>query len=229
MKEYLLKLIKNWNQADADRFHSNCTRDGIEGRYIWHYDDTGITIYRDITAVHISMTGKVCKLTKEWKSNEWRAFSQLYNLSEDGKDFRTEIPLNNSITETGMFYCEVQRPNYEIGLDFQYDIFENNINEKYFIDYIDQTVVLFRNLKKVVTSIDEIGYPEVGIPFTKRLRDERGYFWSDFKKWNYSEKQFKERMLNDLSVSIFYLENNIGKLAYKEKIKNYAVESWSML
>lgn len=229
MKDYLVDLIKNWNQADADRFHSNCTRDNIEGRYIWNYDDTGITIYRDITAVHISTTGKICKLTKEWKSNEWRAFSQLYNLSEDSKDFRTEIPLNNLITETGMFYCEVQRPNYEIGLDFQYDIFENNINEKYFIDYIDQTVILFRNLKKVVTSVDEIGYPEVGIPFTKRLRDEKGYFWSDFKKWNYSENQFKERMLNDLSVSIFYLENNIGKLAYKEKIKDYAIESWSML
>lgn len=229
MKEYLLKLIKNWSQSDADKFHSHCDRDDIEGRYIWHYDDNGITIYRDITAVNISNTGKVCKLTKEWKDYEWKAFTQLYNLSVDTKEFRVETPIEHSVIDTGLFYSEVQRPQHEIGLDFQYDILENNINKEYYLDYIDQTVILFRYLKRVVNSINGCGYPEVGIPPTKRLRDSKGYFWSDFKKWNLSEQDFKNRIKNDLNVSLFYIENNIGPIEYKHDVISYAEEEWKTI
>lgn len=229
MKDYLVDLIKNWNQADADKFHSHCDRDDIEGRYIWHYDETGTTIYRDVTAVHVSNTGKCCKLTKIWKYQDWLAFTQLYNLSQDQKDFRIEIPLDYSIIDNEYLYSEVQRPGFQVGLDFQYDIFENNIDEQYFKDYIDQTVTLFRNLKKVVESIDGCGYPEVGIPPTKRLRDKDGYFWSDFKKWNSTEKEFKERLRNDLNVNLFYLEHNLGEISYKDSIKNYAEEQWGLI
>ena len=62
MKEHLVKLLKNWNQNDADLFHSHCERDDIEGRYLWLYDETGTTIYRDITAVRFEF----CK--DDWKN-----------------------------------------------------------------------------------------------------------------------------------------------------------------
>jgi hypothetical protein len=228
MKEHLVKLLKNWNQKDADSFHSHCERDSIEGRYLWFYDETGTTIYRDITAVHISNSGKCCKLTESnWKQDEWSAFLQLYELSQNEKSFRIEIPITSSITEDNFFYSEVQRPAYQIGLDFQYDLFEKNLNEDYFVQYIDQTVILFKNLKKVISSLDGIGFPMVGIPPTKRLRDKDGYFWSDFKKWNLNEQEFRDRMKNDLNVTFFYIENNLGALPYVQVIKKYAEEQWN--
>jgi len=230
MKEYLVKLFKNWNQKEADSFHSNCETDDIEGRSIWFYDETGTTIYRDITAVHISNTGKCCKLTDcFWKLNEWDAFLKLYELSQTGKEFRVEIPITGSVTEDNFFYSEVQRPAFQVGLDFQYDLFENNVDKQYFVEYIDQTVILFKNLKKVVSSIDSIGYPEIGIPPTKRLRDKDGYFWSDFKKWKLTEQQFVDRMKNDLNVVFFYINHNLGEISYQEELKQYAEEQWNTI
>ena len=228
MKEHLVKLLKNWNQNDADLFHSHCERDDIEGRYLWFYDETGTTIYRDITAVHISNTGKCCKLTKlEWNMSEWDAFVKLYELSQTDKNLRIEIPIASSVTEDNFFYSEVQRPAFQVGLDFQYDLFENNIDKEYFVEYIDQTVILFRNLKKVVSSIDGIGFPQVGIPPTKRLRDKEGYFWSDFKRWRLTEQEFIDRMKNDLSVTFFYIKHNFGELPYQEELKQYAEKQWN--
>ena len=228
MKEHLVKLLKNWNQNDADLFHSHCERDEIEGRDLWFYDETGTVIYRDITAVHISNTGKCCKLTKlEWNMSEWDAFVKLYELSQTEKNFRIEIPITSSVTEDNFFYSEVQRPAFQVGLDFQYDLFENNIDKKYFIEYIDQTVVLLKNLKKVVSGIDGIGFPQVGIPPTKRLRDKDGYFWSDFKRWRLTEQEFIDRMKNDLSVTFFYIKNNLGELPYQDELKQYAEKQWN--
>lgn len=228
MKEYLLNLIKNWTQTKADVFHSNCLRDDAEGRYIWFYDDTGTTIYRDITAVHIDNTGKCCKLTQVYNNHDWSAFTKLYEVSQD-HSFRVEIPLEYTLIENKYLYSEVQRPGYQIGLDFQYDLFENIVDEQYFISYIDQATVLGQNLKKVVKSISGCGYPMVGIPPTKRLRDQEGYFWSDFKKWSVNENDFKDRLINDLSVSLFYIENNFGKISYKDDIKKYAEQQWNLI
>ena len=238
IKEYLEKLLSTWNQEKADAFHSNCTRDDTEGRYIWNYDENvfsrhkGVTIHRDVTAIHISLTGTVYKLTKQWQFTEhdWPAFLQLHKLSQKSKDFRTEIPIENEIimnpNDDDLFFSVVQRPCHQVGLDFQYDIFENNVDEKYFIEYIDQAVILFKNLKTVVDSIPNCGFPEVGIPPTKRLKDEEGYFWADFKKWNTSELGFRDRMKNDLNSMLFYLEYNLGKLDFTDTVKQYAEKQW---
>ena len=228
MKEYLVNLIKNWKQTEADEFHSNCLRDDAEGRYIWFYDDTGTTIYRDITAVHIDNTGKCCKLTQVYNNHDWAAFTKLYEIAQDNS-FRIEIPLTHSLIENKYLYSEVQRPGYQIGLDFQYDLFENIVDEQYFRSYIDQATVLGQKLKQVVESISGCGYPMVGIPPTKRLRDQEGYFWSDFKKWSINENEFKDRLINDLSVNLFYMENNFGKLSYKDDIKKYAEQKWNLI
>ena len=135
IKEYLEKLLSTWNQEKADAFHSNCTRDETEGKYIWTYNKNafskhrGVTIHRDVTAIHINLTGTVYKLTKQWQFTEhdWPAFLQLYKLSQNSKDFRTEIPIENEITDDAFFFSVVQRPCHQVGLDFQYDIFEGNL------------------------------------------------------------------------------------------------------
>ena len=130
---------------------------------------------------------------------------------------------------TGVQTCALpilQRPNYEIGEDFQLDLFRGLVNKEYFINFINESKKPLFYLKLLDDKFN-LGVPEVRFPVTRRLRDSKGYFWADFKQWNipfdvFIDKQFMDLdfVLNILKLNFNLSNNDI------DYIKKYAEEVW---
>lgn len=231
MLEELTNKVLHWSQDNADQFHNFLPRDIIEGRYIWEHTNNGIFFYRDVTSTFLRNDGIVFKISKWFSPHDWDMHLRLYDLSES-KKIRIDIPLeqkNFMLSNAEWSYMKIQRPNFELGIDNYLEIMSGNINNDYFLEYIDQ-VTMFSEVLRDLSSKYDTGCPEVGIPLSKRLKDSKGHFWFDFKRWNLNFNKFVSKNLNDIEVICVYIERNIPNISInKEKIIKEATTQWNIL
>jgi hypothetical protein len=227
MIEQLLEKIKSWSQETADRFHNFTDRDAIEGRYVWESTNNGFFLYRDIGSYYFSNDGKVYLLTKWSNENDWIMHTNFYKLIKD-TSCRIDIPVTHQIVkvDTDIFYYkEFVRPNYQYGRDYHIDIFNGIVDQKYFEKFIEDAyeIIYYLNQANIKQSIM---LPEVGISVFKRMYDNIGHFWIDFKRWKLTPEEFIRVSINNLNTTIFYLEyNNLGTFE-RQKIIKMAEKKW---
>lgn len=231
MLEVLKDKVLSWTQQKADTFHNFTFRDSIEGCYIWESDKDGLYLYRDVTSTYLQYNGTVYKISKWFEDHDWQMHCRLYEECLK-KNIRIDIPLHSetfTMLDSKWIYLVVQRPNNEIGNDIYLDIFNNNISNDYFLEYIDQAAILteiFKNLSLMYN----FGCPEVGIPPTKRLRDNNGFFWVDFKRWKLDLNKFIDRNLNDIVGITSYINKNIPTFDLNvDMIKKHSEKQWNIL
>ena len=229
IEKLLINKLKKWTLEDTDAFHNHVNRHHQEGMYMWDRTCDGVFIWRDIGAHFISNTGEVSKITKWFSKNDWFLHQELYRLSQETREFRIEIPLEArmiSINGQDLYFSKVQRPNYELGEDFQLDLFRGIVTKDYFIEFIDTSVYPIKNLKQL-DKMYKMGVPAVRFPVSRRVRDSKGYFWADLKQWTIPFEIFIESQFNDLNFVLGILEKNfMFKKTDSDIIREYANIVW---
>jgi hypothetical protein len=231
MLEELTDKVFSWSQEKADLFHNFLSRDTIDGKYIWEHTNDGTYLYRDVTATFLRNDGIVFKISKWFANQDWNMHLRLYELSNNN-GFRIDIPLEQKkflLANEEWVYIKIQRPNFELGIDNYVEIMSNNVNNDYFLEYIDQTATISRVMRDLSRKYNT-GCPEVGIPVTKRLRDSKGHFWFDFKRWRLDFDKFVDKNLHDIDIICRYIEKNIPDIDInREKIIIQAEKKWNIL
>jgi hypothetical protein len=185
MKSELIKRIKDWSQKKAEDFHDHKFSEiGEDSKYIWERTVGGIFLWKDINALFFSDTGTVYKLSYWSNKDHWHSFVKIY---ENKPEFiRMDIPIfYEDINELNMGYSIIQRPGYQQGKSFIELIFEDQITTEFMIDIIENYVKFCGYLKKVNNDYN------IKFPFPPKVfLDQEGIFWTDFKYWKYTEKDF---------------------------------------
>lgn len=232
IEKLLIDKIINWKKDDADLFHNNINRHHTEGMYLWDRTSDGIFIWRDIGAYFISNSGEVSKLTRWYSKNDWFLHQEFYKLSVESGEFRVEIPLESkmiTVDNQQLYFSKVQRPNYELGEDFQLDLFRGLVTKDYFIEFIDESINPLKYLKHLDNRY-QLGVPEVRFPVSRRLRDSKGYFWADLKQWAIPFDKFIEVQFIDLDFVLGILERNFNfEYSDSEIIRKYANSIWRLI
>lgn len=229
IEQTLIEKIENWSPTKVNDFHNGYTRrHRYDGQYLWEYLTDGVIIWRDIGAHYISNTGEVIKISTWFRENDWFMHNQMYQQ----KSFRVEIPIESkfvSIKGQQYLYTRVQRPNYELGRDFQLDLFDNLVNADYFIEFIDDVLIPITVMKEL-TSMHNVGMPEVRFPVSRRIRDSKGHFWADLKQWNIEFDEFMKLQFTDLDFILGMLETNFKFNPNDSKlITQYANVKWKTI
>ena len=171
--------------------------------------------------------GKVCKISTRFYNHDWDMHCRIYDRILKYNDCRIEIPLNQQTildNTNKLSYTEVQRPGLEFGSVFTDDIANNKLDNNYFLDYIDQAAIVIDHLKNISVNYNT-GVPiELLVPY-KRNQDKFGFFWTDFKEWSASIKEFKRRKIFTLYYILTSLNNTFLD---KKNIMDYATLKWKI-
>lgn len=229
MLDYLSNLIENYNYESVKQFHNIPLPYSYDSKYVWGHSNTGYTLNNEYTSCYIDKaTGFVYKLSCLYSNDDFDKHKLLYRLTEK-YNYRIEIPRHSetvTIKDKQYLYTVVQRPNNQIGIDYHLDIVNNRVNNDYFIEFIDSTVPLFKALFEV-DNVFKTGLPSVFILPTKRLRDDVGYFYFDFKKWHHPKNKYMLDNSNNLLYQINYCNNNGIKLD-TEYLKQHIINTWTI-
>lgn len=229
MLEYLSNLIVNYNYENAKQFHNIPLPNNYDSKYIWSHNDNGYTISHEYTSCYIDKSnGFVHKLSCLYSEDDFDKHKLLYRLTEK-YDYRIEIPRHSEfvlINNIRYLYTVVERPNNQVGIDYHLDIVNDKVNNDYFIEFIDSSVPLLKALFEV-DRVFKTGLPSVFILPTKRLRDDKGYFYFDFKKWHHPKNKYITDNTNNLLYQINYCNNNGIKLD-TEYLKQYIENTWTI-
>ena len=197
MLDFLLDKIQNYNDPQLHSIN--------QGEYYIDYLDQGILLSGPGSVVLFSNDGKIFRLGNRVNANDWNMHCALYETLIDNSSIRIEIPLSREVTQ-GMDFTIIQRPNNQLGINFIDEIYLNNIDQTYFIDYVDQVSDMLYYIAPLVKKL-ELGYPtDLLAPF-KRNKDDIGYFWIDFKRWNLNPSTFYEKKIRTLYLILLSLKN----------------------
>jgi hypothetical protein len=119
-------------------------------------------------------------------------------------------------------YTVVQRPNYELGHEIYEQVFQNVIDNNYFLERVEQTTVLLNKLKFLEKQYG-CKLPKV-IP--KRLYDSVGFFWNDFKECKVDSDFFISINLTKLYRTMLSYETMYGLILNKNLILDEATLQW---
>lgn len=230
MLNVLINKYQFWTKEKSDIFHNHVTRKNQDGLYIWEKDNNGFFIYRNTGAHYCSNRGMVYILTSSRNPNDWNSHVLFYEHIKNNSLCRIDVPieyqkviLNNKI----FHYIVFERPNKEYGRDYHQDIFDNKVNDQYFLQFIEDSSHIIKELV-VCNTLHDTKFPNLGLTIFKRNFDSKSHFWIDFKYWDSSYESFIAQTYNTLEEIIFYLQyNSIGKYN-KEHILNTAREIWNM-
>lgn len=228
IEQLLIEKIKSWTQESANQFHNNYNRrHKHDGQYLWEQVSDGMIIWRDIGAHYISNRGEVLKISLWYSNIDWDMHLQMHHYSLQTNKFRVEIPLESKIiiiNNQEFLLTRVQRPNYELGHDFQLDLFNDKVNLDYFIQFINDSVHPISYMK----TLNQL--PEVRFPVSRRIFDSKGHFWADLKQWRIPYDQFIKMQLVDLEFVLGMLEKNF-KFNKNDSIiiKDYAETIWKSI
>lgn len=229
MLEYLSKLIETYDYSAVKQFHAIPLPDQYTSKYTWKHDNNGYTVSHENTSCYIDKsTGIVHKLSCLYSENDYVKHLMLYDLSSR-YNYRIEIPLHSEyvlIKGKSYLYTIVQRPNKQLGIDYNLDILNDRVNNEYFVEFIDNSVPLFKALYTVGEAFNNM-LPSVFILPTKRLRDDQGYFYFDFKKWHHPKNTY----IRDNSDSLMYMINyciHSGIDLDRDYLKQHINNSWTI-
>jgi hypothetical protein len=164
-------------------------------------DDNGYFYLSDELIAYCDLrNGYICRMRKKWRAEDWECYNELYQASENTKEFRIDIPRCRAIITVGeddWEYAELQSPNNDYGLNFNDDVFEwpeltNGVEPNkditssyqdqiadYHKEFVDHAYVILKHADQIAKKYG-VGLPKnLGRPST-RFRDDIGYFWSDF-------------------------------------------------
>lgn len=203
MKQILLDRLTNWTQQKADTFHKNAFVDdpNEDFKYIWEKHTHGWLLYRDVDAKFFSDSGTIYKISKMSNITDWELHKKLYNITT----IAIEEPVHYE--ELGKYsFTIVQRPNNELGESFSESIVLGKIDKEYIISMIESHKELFKNMDELKI------YP---VP-PKWCTTANGGFWSDFKYWKYTKKEY-----------IKFYEHMVDKMCKIFAIKIDDVDIWN--
>jgi hypothetical protein len=241
--EHLHDKINNWTQEAADALHGTSKKGNpSKGNYLWENDNLndveGIVHYGPGLAAYYTAEGYETVLTSLLDNEPsqpfaeiWRANAVLYSISKAVKTFRTVNPigiriglkmggfLTPTLGETDYVYYRVQHPNNELGWPafFSQDI------DTYVSNVINDTTILLTNLRAVVESIPDVGYP--AIKPSNRMMDSVGTYWRFFYRWNLSAEGCFARVIGELQKELQALKEN-GWTGNSASIETQAREKW---
>lgn len=205
MKTILIEKYKLWTSERCDNFHNNVIRDDIEGKYVWESDSNGVFLIRNSGCHYLTHDGKIYILTMVGNDSDFANHVKLYNQITS---CRIDIPIvceTFQMNSCRFFYKEFIRPNGEFGRDYHLDIFDNKVDDKYFLQYVIDSATIMAELRKFDGPL-----PKVGMSPFKRMHDSKGVFFSDFKDWSVDYDQYVKTSLQTLEIVTYYL--NVNKL-----------------
>lgn len=191
--------------------------------YIEIFDDvTYMTSPESIISFYHN--GKVIRLSLKCNNFEWKLHQDLYHLTKHDNNCRIEIPVDRKsirIKNKEYHYFEIQRPNNELGIHFVDEILNSTPNTDYFLNYINDTAIVLGYIKKVLLQNNHSGVPRELLAPYKRNKDSLGYFWIDFKTWDFPLEKFIEKKIRTLYLTLLSIDSNfdyntIMKKAEKE-------------
>jgi len=168
--------------------------------------------------------GRVLRLSLKCNPFEWALHNELYEIVSKSNYSRMEIPIDYYpvvVASNNYYYSEVLRPNKELGLHFMDEVKTNIIDDLYIENYIYDTAVMMNNLKFVCDKNDHNRVPRELLAPYKRNKDSIGYFWVDFKTWDFSFDKFVEKKIRTLYLTMLSLGpdfdyNKLMRLAENE-------------
>jgi hypothetical protein len=197
MLDFLITKIQNYEDPKLHSIN--------QGEYYIDYLDQGILMSGPGSVVLFASDGKIFRLGNRVNIDDWNMHCSLYENVVKDSTVRMEIPLFRDVVK-GMDYTIIQRPNKQQGTNFIDEIYQNSIDQKYFIDYVDQVSDMLYYVTPLVKKY-ELGYPtDLLAPF-KRNKDDIGYFWIDFKRWNLTASGFYEKKIRTLYLILLSLKN----------------------
>ncbi len=225
---YLSDLIKSHNHNLVKTFHKVELPNKDICKYIWQHDNDGYTIYNSNTACFIDKnSGFIYKLSNAYADNDFEKHCTLYDIRHKF-GYRIEIPKHAEVivmNNKKYLYTVVLRPNSQIGLDYHIDIACGKVNTDYFIEFVDTAVPLLHGLFEIGRRFNS-GLPEVFILPTKRLHDDIGYFFFDFKRWKHPKNKYIVDNIDNLIYMMNYCNKNAGTSIDVEQVTHYIKKSW---
>lgn len=240
--EHLHGKIKSWTQESADIFHGPDKKAYPEkAKYIWSPQNTstlegfvhygpGLSAYYTADGQETVLTSLVEEEIDQNFDKVWKANVSLYNICNQLKNSRMVNPIGVrvglgtgvqrvTLDVTEYVHYKVLHPNAELGQPalFSYDI------DTYIQSFVDDTTALLTNLRMVVESNTELGYPS--IKTHNRLADSVGTYWRLFYRWNISAQGCFARIFGELQKDLQGMERNswTGSTA---AIETQAREKW---
>jgi len=212
-------LLKLYTSTNSELFFRD---------YILENTPDGLFMIRkDRFVIFFGNDGKICKISKRFYDHDWDMHCRIYDRILKYNDCRIEIPISNQTVLNNnikLSYTEVLRPGLEFGNVFVDDIANNKLDNKYFLDYIDQAAIVINHLENLSSDYNT-GVPiELLVPY-KRNKDKFGFFWTDFKEWSASIKEFKRRKIFTLYYILVSLDYDFLD---KKRIMYYANLKWKI-
>lgn len=215
---FLIEKIKNYDDPTNYKIH--------QGEYYIDYLKEGILLASPGSVVLLEQNGKISRLGNRCNNNEWQMHCDLYETVSKHGIARMEIPIERKsviLDDLNLDYTLVERPNQQLGTGFFDDISSNILDDQYFLDYIDQVSIMLEYIIPLSKKHD-LGLPTDLLGPYKRNKDDIGYFWIDFKRWNKSTEEFYEKKIRTLYLSLLTL----GNLDYKT-IMTVAEKKWGKI
>jgi hypothetical protein len=214
VQQELKNKLSHWQQKDVQAGYTKglVTNPSIPNFGIerssegYYYLSDNLVSYCDLK------NGKVYRIRKNYKANDWTCYQALHAKSVELGTFRLDAPLYKE--EIGIVneiweYAELQSPGQNYGRNFNDDVFNwpemtngltpnpnitdefKNSVKDYFKEFVDQSFVIASEARKVAEQ-NNCGMPlDIAYPFN-RYKDDAGYFWSDFDQysWETSKDEF---------------------------------------
>jgi hypothetical protein len=242
--EHLHEKIKSWTQEEANVFHGPAEKAyPKKANYIWTTENTssleGFVHYGPGLAVYYTANGQETVLTSLIELEEgqdfdkvWKANVSLHTICQQLNNVRMVNPTGVSLglrtgvrrirlDDTNYIHYKVLHPNNELG---NLVIFSQTL-DNHIQGFIDDTAELLSNIKIVVDSNPELGYPS--IKTHNRLSDSKGTYWRLFFRWNISAQGCFARIIGELQKDLQFLERN-GWTGSAESIESQAREKWQI-
>ena len=232
MLDILKEKISAWSIERANTFHNNLSRnnhDSHNGNYIWEHTKDGIYLTRQNSAYFLGFNGIIYKLSNLFHEHDWKMNTLLYNHCIN-KGVRMDMPIECSYLEFNGVYLQysiVHRPNYQLGDDYNKQLFLEQVDTDYFLNFIDDATRILYIVKEVSKENNNL-CPSVGFTVFHRNMDSLGYFWLDLKKWVLPYDKLVDRQFTDLEDIALYAKHNIITID-TDKIFNYAREQWNTI
>jgi len=187
------------------------------GKYSIDREIDGVfLIKRNKFVIFFHKDGIVYKLTEKWKDKDWSLHCHLYEKTINQNNFLIDIPISSTNIHRNhkIFNLSiVQRPGNSYGISFINDCINNQINNQYFLDYIDQTYIGIMHLNFIRKKYDS-GVPIDIFDIYQRYQNHLGYFWVDFKEWDHPIENLIDKKIKTLysvlnTVNNYELDKNL--------------------
>lgn len=212
----LVNKIKNYKKPDQGM---------IQGDYYIEEENNITYLIHPNSIVAFLQNGKVIRLGMKCNSFEWMLHTELSSIVKNS-NCRIETPTEYQIIDLQgieYHYYEVTRPNNELGMHFLDEIETTNIDNYYFEEYIHDVTSMLKIMKPFCKKYDHPFLPRELLSPYKRNKDSKGYFWIDFKTWDFPLDKFIEKKIRTLYLTMITINE---EFEYKKTIE-LAKKEWS--